>query len=173
MWLFALGFFLITGPGEAFLANMGSLIHSVNAQSDTRSGVSAEQFESNPAVHVSIIAVTSTFARIASGLISDYYAPPVPTTPPPSDDGSEPDDKEPFHISRVSLIIFFALFMPIAHICLASGLIQEYPYLFWIVSSSIGIAYGAVFSLAPNITISIWGHNNFSTFWGEFCLRPK
>jgi hypothetical protein len=54
----------------------------------------------------------------------------------------------------------------------ASGMIHTHPELFWLVSSSIGAGYGAVFCLAPTIVSVVWGTKNFGTNWGIVILTP-
>ncbi|KAF2239028.1 hypothetical protein EV356DRAFT_573057 [Viridothelium virens] len=82
MWWLAAGFFLVTGPGEAFINNLGSIIPTLYPPATPPSAI-----PTSAATHVSIVAVTSTIARILTGTLSDLLAPssssPSPTNPNP------------------------------------------------------------------------------------------
>lgn len=104
MWLLASGFFLILGPAEAFIFNLGTILHSLYPAS----AQSSPTFNS-PATNVSIVAISSTVARLVTGIISDSFAPqpcvaldvkpaagrggwgrPPPLPPPPTSSSSSP-----------------------------------------------------------------------------------
>lgn len=155
MWLFATGVFLVTGPGEAFINNMGSLVLSLTPPTTTSVHI-------DPATHVSLIAVSSTAGRIIAGVISDYLAPPSSHTVR----SSRP------HCSRIVFLLFSGAIFLMAHLLLASGYIQLHPSKFWIISSSIGAGYGATFTLAPTVVSVVWGTENFGTNWGMVCMTP-
>ncbi|KZF19444.1 MFS general substrate transporter [Xylona heveae TC161] len=70
MWWFAAGFFLVTGPGEAFLNNLGTVIGTLYPPSTPPSSI-----PTSAATHVSIMAITSTLARLITGTLSDLVAP--------------------------------------------------------------------------------------------------
>ncbi|KAF7512181.1 hypothetical protein GJ744_002343 [Endocarpon pusillum] len=70
MWLLAAGFFLVTGPGEAYINNVGTIIPSLTPRTWMGPPPAGQ-----PSSHVSIIALTSTIARILTGTISDMFAP--------------------------------------------------------------------------------------------------
>ncbi|KAI9886155.1 MAG: hypothetical protein M1823_002058 [Watsoniomyces obsoletus] len=72
MWWFAGGFFLVTGPGEAFINNLGTIIGTLTPPSAEESYA-----PTTAATHVSIVAISSTLARILTGLLSDMLAPPA------------------------------------------------------------------------------------------------
>jgi len=157
MWFFAAAVLLVMGPGEAFINNMGSIVHSINP-ADTKNSLYA-QYRADPAFHVSVIALTSTVARLFAGLLSDYIAPSVQPA------STEPGHKKPMGISRMWLIFFFSGLMIAAHFLLASGFIQKNPSLFWIISSFLGTGYGAVFTLAPTVVSVVWGVEGFGFNW--------
>lgn len=146
MWLFALGIFLATGPGEAFINNMGTLLTTLTATPP------------NPATHVSIIAATSTASRILAGLLSDYLAPSVTSSRP--------------QCSRIVLLVFSAALLFSAELLLALGVFQGHADRFWVVSALMGAGYGAVFTLAPTVVSVVWGTKNFGTNWGIVCMTP-
>lgn len=107
---------------------------------------------------VSIIALASTVARLFAGSASDYLAPTVPVNPPP------PDTSAPGYLgfkklfakkptmSRMYLIIAFAMIMCLAEVFVAMGGVDQRGDRFWIVSSAMGAGYGAVFTLAVGST---------------------
>lgn len=176
MWFFALGFWLIIGPGEAFINNMGTVIGTLYSP-NTRSN------ETSAATHVSIMAAVSTVARLLAASLSDLLSPSpqnqyiqtgVPPTPTSSSAATTATTllKRTFSVSRVTLLIAAAIIFSIGTAALASGAIQEHGERFWIVSGSVGAGYGAVFSLTPIIVTMIWGVENFGTNFGILAVSP-
>ena len=99
------------------------------------------------ATHVSIIALTSTLARLIAGSLSDYLAPVVPVS------GSEAAgpairNHRKLTMSRMYLLIAFALLMCLAQVFVAMGGVDQRGDRFWLISSAMGAGYGAVFTLA-------------------------
>lgn len=145
MWLFAAGLFLVTGPGEAFMNNMGTLIHTLYPHGAPHPPIS-------PATHVSIIATTSTLARISAGILSDYLA--------------------PRGTSRMTLLLTAASLLLAAQVLLAAGFVDECYERFWLISALVGSGYGSVFTLAPTVVSVVWGTENFGTNWGVVMVAP-
>ncbi|KAI9679496.1 MAG: putative monocarboxylate transporter mch1 [Caeruleum heppii] len=173
MWWLAAGFFLVTGPGEAFINNLGTIIGTLYP----RSVHDAEQ-PTSAATHVSIVAVTSTVARIFTGTLSDLLAPSSSTTSrygassTISSTHSLPTPRKPFTISRITFLLTFALILSLGQALLASGLVQQHGERFWLVSALIGSGYGAIFSLTPIVCSVVWGVENFGTNWGIIAMVP-
>ncbi|KAH0365749.1 MFS general substrate transporter, partial [Aureobasidium melanogenum] len=179
MWLLAGGFFLVTGPGEAFINNLGTVIGTLYPPN-----VPDDDIPTSAATHVSIVAITSTIARILTGTLSDLFA---PTSVPhqhrrgpnslmssmatlPGADAAEPQKR--LEISRITFLLVFSLVMSIGQAVLASGVVQEHGERFWWVSAAVGAGYGAVFSLTPIITSVVWGVENFGTNWACVATVP-
>ncbi len=134
MRLFAIALFLVAGPAEMFLNNMGSLIHVYPEKTD-------------PAPHVSMVAFTSTVARISSGLLADWFA--------------------TRGFSRMWLLIAFTALMAFTHFYIASGVwTTDIQSRFYVASSTLGLGYGAVFTLMPTLVPIVWGAQQFGTVWG-------
>lgn len=182
MWLLAAGFFLITGPGEAFINNLGTIIGTLYPPTVSEDGV-----QTTPATHVSIVAVLSTVARIVTGMLSDWLAPtlvPHQHRRGPNSlanslaslaslPGAEPaEGSKRFEVSRMTFLLVFSILLSVGQVLLASGLIQNHAERFWMVSASIGAGYGAVFSLVPIIISVVWGVENFGTNWGIIAVVP-
>lgn len=159
MWLLAAGFFLTTGPGEAFINNLGTIIHSLYPPS------ASIPPSNSPATHVSIVALTSTLARLLTGTLSDLLA---PTT---THSGDEANNK-PFTVSRMSFLLISTLLFSVGQLLLATTAIQSHPSLFPLVSALVGLGYGAIFSLSPIIVSVVWGVQNFGTNWGIVAVVP-
>ncbi|KAJ0164529.1 putative transporter mch1 [Colletotrichum tanaceti] len=166
MWCFALGFLLMIGPGEAFINNLGTVIGTLYPPTVRYVGP-----PTSAATHVSIVGITSTVARLATGTLTDLLA-PSPQTQHLQVSSSPPFLRGRPTISRVAFLLFFALVLSLGLVALASGLIQEHGERFWIVSGLIGSGYGAVFSLTPIIITVIWGVENFATNWGIVAMFP-
>lgn len=171
MWWLAGGFFLVTGPGEAFINNLGTIIGTLSPPH-----VSAT---TSPATHVSIVAITSTLARLITGTLSDILAPTAPTHQhrrgPDSVSNSFaslPPASSRFSVSRVTFLITFAFILSLGQLLLASGWVQNHDSRFAVVSALIGAGYGAVFSLTPIVVSVVWGVENFGTNWGILATTP-
>ncbi|OTB03564.1 hypothetical protein M426DRAFT_321721 [Hypoxylon sp. CI-4A] len=166
MWWFAIGFWLIIGPGEAFINNLGTVIGTLYSPITKANGTTA-------ATHVSIMATVSTVARLLAASLSDLLSPSphsqhVQTGFPTS----LPQLRQKLSVSRIVLFIAAAIVLSVGTIVLASGAVQEHGERFWIVSGAVGAGYGAVFSLTPIIITMIWGVENFGTNFGIVALTP-
>ncbi|KAF2433922.1 MFS monocarboxylic acid transporter [Tothia fuscella] len=172
MWWLAAGFFLVTGPGEAFINNLGTVIGTLYPPS-----ARASEIPTSAATHVSIVAITSTLARLFTGTITDMLAPVY--APHQHIRGADSlaaslssIPLKRFSVSRVYFLLTFGSLLSLGQILLASGLIQNHGDRFWIVSALIGAGYGAVFSLTPIIVSVVWGVENFGTNWGIVAMVP-
>ena len=156
MWLLAAGFFLVTGPGEAFINNLGTVIATFYPPP-----ASGPSDLNTPAVHVSIVALTSTLARLLTGTLSDLLAPT-----------KDPSHLKSFSVSRLTFLLSSTLLLSVGQLLMASGLIQAHPEGFAVVSALAGLGYGAIFSLIPIIVSVVWGVQNFGTNWGIVAVVP-
>ena len=171
MWWLAIGFFLVTGPGETFINNLGTIIGTLTPPHTLATTV--------PATHVSIVAITSTVARLVTGTLSDILAPVAvihqhrrgPDSVANSVSSLPPQQKR-FSISRITFLVTFAFILSLGQLLLASGWVQNHPSRFAVVSALIGSGYGAVFSLTPIVVSVVWGVENFGTNWGILAMTP-
>lgn len=161
MWLLAAGFFLLTGPGEAYINNLGTIIPTLTPKHyfDVTSPPAGRA-----STHVSIIALASTFARLFTGTLSDLFA-------PPSEPEIPPEARTTF--SRLVLLLPSAVLLLFAFLTLALPfLTPSTPSLFLLCSGLLGLGYGASFSLVPIIISVVWGAENFATNWGVVAMMP-
>lgn len=161
MWFLAAGFFAVTGPGEAFINNLGTIINTLYPPPST-----GPPSANSPATHVSIVALTSTLARLLTGTLSDVLAPVAPST------HLLDRPTKRFTCSRLVFLFGSTLLFSLGQLLLASGLVQTYPLVFPLVSALVGLGYGAVFSLTPIIVSVVWGVENFGTNWGIVAVVP-
>ena len=162
MWPFAAAFFLMIGPGEAFVNNLGTVIGTLTPPM-TEGATSA-------ATQVSVFGVTSTISRLLIGTLTDLLA-PSPESQHVQLRASNPAPRR-FTVSRVVFMLFFACLLTIGFVFLASGAAQGHADRFWVVSAFVGAGYGAVFSLTPLIVTIIWGVENFATNFGIVAMLP-
>ncbi|MCJ1414028.1 putative monocarboxylate transporter mch1 [Xylographa parallela] len=155
MWFLAGGFFLVTGPGEAFINNLGTIITTLYPPPSTAPA------SNSATTHVSIIALTSTLARLVTGTLSDLLAPTSPPSPP-----------KRLALSRLAFLLASTLLLTLAFLLLASPLIAAHPAYLPLVSALAGTGYGAVFSLTPIVISVVWGVQNFGTNWGVVAMVP-
>jgi len=165
MWLFATGFLLMIGPGEAFINNLGTVIGTLYPPE-----IKYSVIPTSAATHVSIVGITSTVARLLTGTLTDLLAPSPQTQHVQV--AATPFFRQRFTVSRLVFLISFGIILSLGLLALASGFIQNHGERFWIVSSLVGAGYGAVFSLTPIIITVIWGVENFATNWGIVATFP-
>lgn len=174
MWWLAAGFFLVTGPGEAFINNLGTIIGTLTPPHTSST--------TSPATHVSIVAITSTVARLVTGTLSDILAPIAPSHQHHRGPDSVANSlaslpslehhPRKFTLSRITFLLTFAIILSLGQLLLASGWVQNHAPRFAAVSALIGAGYGAVFSLTPIVVSVVWGVENFGTNWGILAMTP-
>jgi len=164
MYLLAAGFLLLAGPGEAYINNVGTIIPTLTPAHYYSHDPALDPPAGLPETHVSIIALTSTVARLFTGTLSDLFAPPSnPNTPPTNS----------FHFSRLVLLLPSAVLLLLSFVLLAiPQLVPQNPSWFLLSSALLGLGYGASFSLVPIIISVVWGAENFATNWGVVAMMP-
>ena len=164
MYLLAAGFLLLAGPGEAYINNVGTIIPTLTPPHYSSHNPTLGPPAGLPETHVSIIALTSTVARLATGTLSDLFAPPSNPDAPPS---------RSFHFSRLSLLLPSAFLLLLSFVSLAiPQFVPQNPSWFLLSSALLGLGYGASFSLVPIIISVVWGAENFATNWGVVAMMP-
>ncbi|KAJ5952104.1 Major facilitator superfamily domain general substrate transporter [Penicillium vulpinum] len=174
MWWLALGFFLVTGPGESYINNLGTIIPTLTPQSYP---TGASPPAGSPSTHVTTIALTSTIARLLTGSLSDFFAPPATHLFPPIPEGSRhrtptPSPSPRLTLSRMIFLIPSAILLSLGFLLLASPAPLAHPGIFNLTTALIGFGYGSAFSLAPIIISVVWGVENFATNWGIVAMVP-
>lgn len=180
MWFLLVGFFLVSGPGEAFVNNLGTVIGTLYDPPDALSNVAGKP-HTTAATQVSITAITSTIARILTGTLTDIFAPTGPQHQHRRGPNSlansmaslpAPSESRRWEVSRIVILVGFSFVMSIGQFILATGAIQGHGERFWIISTTVGLGYGAIFSLVPICVSVIWGVENFGTNWGVVATAP-
>ncbi|KAF3490831.1 uncharacterized protein GIQ15_00348 [Arthroderma uncinatum] len=151
MWLLSIGFILISGPGEAYMNNVGTLTNTLTPPSSLPNTPPPAGV---PSTHVALVALTSTLARLITGSLSDYFAP-------------RPTQGTTKHVSfsRLLFLIPCALLVSLGYLLLSSPVPLSFPPLLHLTTSLVGFGYGACFSLVPIIISVVWGVENFGTNW--------
>ncbi|THC89118.1 hypothetical protein EYZ11_011435 [Aspergillus tanneri] len=167
MWWLAAGFFLVTGPGEAYINNtLAPLPKTPNIPSPA--GL--------PSTHVTNIALTSTIARLLTGSLTDLFAPPATHfIAGIVEDGHvslSSSTGNRLVLSRLSFLLLSALLLSLGYLLLASPLPLHRPELSHITTALVGLGYGSAFSLVPIIISVVWGVENFGTNWGIVAMVP-
>jgi MFS family permease len=175
---------LISGPGDAFINNFGTILGTLYPPPSATNDPSYTPLpQTTPATHITIIAVGSTIARLLSGTLSDLLSPssePHQNRRGPAsltnsllslNDDSYSAPKARFTLSRLPLLLFSTLLLSIGFVVLASGIVQDHASpRFAIVTGLIGVGYGATFSLTPIIISCVWGVENFGYVKKKLCI---
>lgn len=160
MWLLTGAFFLTSGPGECFINNLGTLLPALDNSANGSPTVIVDT-----ATHVSLFGITSTFARLLSGFLSDYlHSHDVNTF--------VFEQQHQRRFGRTAVLILFTTICALGFTVLATGVLQGSPQAFWIITCLIGLGYGSLFSLAPTIVSIVWGEEKFGTHWGLIEITP-
>ncbi|PYH75913.1 MFS general substrate transporter [Aspergillus uvarum CBS 121591] len=174
MWWLAVGFFLVTGPGEAYINNLGTIVQTLTPITNLPNAPSPAGL---PSTHVTTVALTSTIARLLTGSLSDFFAPQARHLLP----GGNPDINRPASptdprnrvtFTRLAFLLPSAFLLSLGYLLLASPLPLEYPALTHITTALVGLGYGSAFSLVPIIISVVWGVENFGTNWGIVAMVP-
>ena len=117
-----------------------------------------EDFTSSldPSRHISLLALSSTISRLASGLLSDYM--------------SSPNRRHP--ISRIPLLVLLSTLHFSAFFILAYAPISWVRQWFSVGSILVGTSYGGIFTLAPTVVSVVWGVGGFGRNWGILTFTP-
>ncbi|KAI2732525.1 hypothetical protein CBS147332_1664 [Penicillium roqueforti] len=174
MWWLAAGFFLVTGPGESYINNLGTIIPTLTPQSYP---TGASPPAGSPSTHVTTIALTSTIARLLTGSLSDFFAPPATHLFPSISEGARyapltSPASSRLTLSRMTFLVPSAFLLSLGYLLLASPLPLAHPGIFNLTTALIGFGYGSAFSLAPIIISVVWGVENFATNWGIVAMMP-
>ncbi|MCJ1465459.1 putative monocarboxylate transporter mch1 [Pseudocyphellaria aurata] len=157
MWILAAGVFFVTGTGETFINNLGTIISTLYPARNSTIPPS-----NSAATNVSTVAISSTIARLLTGSLSDLFAPMA----------SHESNPRSFAVSRLAFLLASGIFSALSQALLASTLVQHHPALFLVVSAITGLAYGTAFSIVPIIISVVWGAQNFGTNYGIILLVP-
>ncbi|KAL4802128.1 major facilitator superfamily domain-containing protein [Aspergillus unguis] len=169
MWWLALGFFLVTGPGEAYLNNLGTIVQTLN--SDSTALIKAHP-AGLPSTHVTTIALTSTIARLLTGSLSDLFAPNNDHHLTTDQESNTSRTKHRPTLSRLAFLLPSALLLSLGFVLLASPFPTTHPELSHLTTALVGLGYGSAFSLVPIIISVVWGVENFGTNWGIVAMFP-
>ncbi|PLB38036.1 MFS transporter [Aspergillus candidus] len=168
MWWLALGFFLVTGPGEAYINNLGTIVQTL-----TPGNIPANRSPAGlPATHVTTVALTSTVARLLTGSLSDYFAPPASHLSPSHSEDDDTESSTRLRLSRLSFLLPSAFLLLLGYLLLATPLPIQHPQLSHLTTALVGLGYGSAFSLVPIIISVVWGVENFGTNWGIVAMVP-
>jgi MFS family permease len=173
MWWLAAGFFLVTGPGESYINNLGTIIPTLTPEFYSPL---APPPAGLPSTHVTTVALTSTIARLLTGSLSDFFAPPATHLFPPIPE----DSRQRFStsqtggltLSRMTFLVPSAILLSIGYLLLSSPLPIEHPQIFHLTTALVGFGYGSAFSLTPILISVVWGVENFATNWGIVAMMP-
>ncbi|KAJ3562470.1 hypothetical protein NP233_g9551 [Leucocoprinus birnbaumii] len=139
---------LLGGTGLMYINNVGTMARTLYASNNPQyNEVEAVKWQ---AAQVSTISVTSFSGRMLIGIISDFA-------------------RNTFGFPRSYCLVLVSAAIFLSQV--AAGNIDEVGSL-WVASSMLGLAYGSVFSLFPQVCIEWFGLPHFSENWGYLALAP-
>lgn len=169
MWLLAAGFFLVTGPGEAYINNVGTIIETLTPRIWSGPPPAGEI-----STHVSLIAVTSTVARLFTGFMVDVFTPRSSHSASSRISNNRPSNQ--MQVSRMVFLLPSAFLLCIGYLTMSIlpllPAADTDPSFLLATSALVGFGYGACFSLVPLLISVVWGVGNFATNWGIVAIMP-
>ncbi|KAL8287494.1 hypothetical protein RQP46_003352 [Phenoliferia psychrophenolica] len=182
-WLFGLAILLSIGPCEMVMASLGGVVESLLGFHITKGAIApdtASRALGLRRLHVQIISIANTFSRLIAGGVSDWLsysaAPSPPPTRPPSPvrhghsrSRSRSDSvKAYFHtpprLSRLAFLVGAAALLSAAFTYVA--LLLKVPAGLWVLSVSVGIGYGTIFTLSPAVVRTVYPSADFGRNFG-------
>ncbi|WVQ72215.1 hypothetical protein IAR50_001762 [Cryptococcus sp. DSM 104548] len=170
-WIFGILCALVVGPGEMVIASIGSILTSLLPSPTSLLALAS----SNPLQlrnkHVFLLSLSSTLARLITGILADYLSPPpTPFRNPEHVDG---DPSKPEHVFRQvkKVRLTRSGFAGVCAAVLAGVFAWAGGWLrgeggLGVVSVGVGATYGALFTLTPAIVSHHFGPTNFGLAWG-------
>lgn len=193
-WIFGLVFLLATGPCEMVMASLGGIIEAilgvrtlpaVTPATATATSSSARlpllllsALSGTPTdgrglalrrLHVQVISVANTLSRLLIGAVSDYLSPHSSTPPlaPPATKTWQrllrlPSSRP--HLSRLAFLLLACALLSASF--LLSAFLLSTPARLWLLTLSVGFAYGTAFTSAPAVVRAVWPASAFGRNWG-------
>jgi hypothetical protein len=148
---------------------LGTIVQTLNSDSTTLLDAHPAGL---PSTHVTIIALTSTIARLLTGSLSDLFAPQTNHYFLADHEAAEPTGKQRRTLSRLGFLIPSAILLSLGFLLLSSPLPTQHPEISHLTTALVGLGYGSAFSLVPIIISVVWGVENFGTNWGIVAMFP-
>ena len=175
MWLLAFGFFLVSGPIETFINNLGTIVMTLYPPGTTIPS------SNSASTQVGIYTISSTLARFVLGALSDVLAPNVLDTQqrsaltPSIYDHEDPFESSPpaksFSVSRVIFLLMSPVLLFFGY-ALLLVVAPSTPSIFTLITCLMGLVNGGSFCLVPIVISVVWGVGNFGTNWGIIAMMP-
>ncbi|KAJ3987136.1 MFS general substrate transporter [Lentinula detonsa] len=162
-WLLALYMVMILGVCEMIMSNVGTIVLSLPSSTVARALVSEGQQAAS--LHVKILSISNTTSRILVGPLADFISPVFSY--------QHPEGYLTIRKHRISRMVFlFGAASLLAATCawMVFGVRTQHDV--WLLSVGTGITYGAVFTVLPGVTCSIWGIRNLARNFGIITYSP-
>ncbi|ODN73718.1 hypothetical protein L202_07258 [Cryptococcus amylolentus CBS 6039] len=170
-WVFGVLCALVVGPGEMVIASIGSILTSLLPSPTSLLSLASPNPLKLRNKHVFLLSLSSTLARLITGILADSLCPPP--TPFKNPDHTPGDPSKPEHVFRQvkKVRLTRSAFAGLCAGVLAgvfgwgSGWLRAEGGL-GVVSVGAGAMYGALFTLTPAIVSHHFGPTNFGLAWG-------
>lgn len=181
-WMFGAVLVLFAGPCEMVMASLGGVVESLLGVHANSSGARIpvlllQALIASPTdgrslalrrLHVQVISISNTLSRLLVGVLSDYFSysassSPSVLTPNRWQRALGLSGQRP----RISRLVFLGgATLMLSVVFLFSALTLDSPAGLWILSVTVGVAYGTVFTSAPAVVRSCWPVSAFGRNWG-------
>ncbi|KAJ3726085.1 major facilitator superfamily domain-containing protein [Lentinula raphanica] len=161
-WLLALYMVMILGVCEMIMSNVGTIVLSLRPGMDRTSIPKGEQAAS---LQVKILSISNTTSRILVGPLADFVSPVF--------SHQKLRGFTTVRKHRISRMVFLTgAASLLAATCAWMILGAQTQHDIWPLSVGTGITYGAVFTVLPGVTCSIWGLRNMARNFGIITYSP-
>ncbi|KAE9399257.1 MFS general substrate transporter [Gymnopus androsaceus JB14] len=159
-WLLALYMIMVLGSCEMIIANVGTIVLSLPATL-----VQSLATEQSASLQVKILSISNTISRLLVGPLADFVSPVFSY--------QRLEGFTTIRKHRMSRIVFLSgAASLLALTCTWMLFSVQTRHDVWLLSVGTGITYGAVFTVLPGVTCSIWGIRNLARNFGVITYSP-
>ncbi|KAF9069867.1 major facilitator superfamily domain-containing protein [Rhodocollybia butyracea] len=161
-WILAFYMVMILGACEMIISNVGTIVISLPSQFIQTLTSEGEQVAS---LQVKILSVSNTLSRLLVGPVADFVSPVFSYQHP---EGFTTVTKH--RMSRMVFLSGSASLLAITCAWMVFGVQTRHDV--WLLSVGTGITYGAVWTVLPGVTCSVWGIRNLARNFGLIAYSP-
>ncbi|KAJ4488067.1 major facilitator superfamily domain-containing protein [Lentinula aciculospora] len=161
-WLLGLYMVIILGVCEMIMSNIGTIVMSLPSR---MTGTLVSKGEQAASLQVKILSISNTVSRLLVGPLADFVSPVFSYQ---HLEGFTTIRKH--RMSRMGFLSGAASLLAATSAWMVLDVQTRHDV--WLLSVGTGITYGAVFTVLPGVTCSIWGIRNLARNFGIITYSP-
>ncbi|KIK97494.1 hypothetical protein PAXRUDRAFT_824887 [Paxillus rubicundulus Ve08.2h10] len=165
-WALAFVSFVVSGCCEMIISNISTIVLSLPQRtSDISSLTELPSTSLTTATQVRMFSIANTLSRLLVGPLADAVSP----VPSGAQNGTRRSMRKHF-ISRMVFLTFSAAALVCSSAWMVVGVREQRSV--WVLSTSVGIAYGCTWTVLPSLISSVWGISNLGRNFGIMMYAP-